>query len=516
MAQTSKKAPVEKESASSELARKFKTNPALFIGTVVVLVLVIVSFVLVPAIVPESTRGGGDLTFGYYDKVPISYVPGNYLADTQEQFARYYQSVIENFDIGTMREYIWRPAFNRTVVHTAILQEMKRSNFSVPEKTVNRNVALLPQFQENGRFSAALYNQMSDTNRLVLWRQKQDELMKDQYFSDLFNLLIPAGEAAFVSGMASDMRTFDGVIFNVEDFPASEYLAFAEENPDLFDSIHLSRIIVNSSEKEAKKILESIKNGTTTFEEAAKSQSQDKSSSDRGGDMGTRYVYDLEREILDEGDREKIFSLGRGELSDVIRILDMWGFFRVEEELIKADFNDDAVMNTVRSYVRNWARARMENWAEAQANNFIAEVKESGFDNAVRWQNKEKFSLGPLFINYGNIDLFAANESFSIPGLSGQELSDLSRNEKFWKSAFFTDIQTPSKPVIQGNKVFVFFPTEQIKAEEDKIKEIEYKYTSEWVDNITDQSLIPYFLNSKKMVDHFQETYDRIFRSTGS
>jgi len=516
MAQTSKKAPVEKESASSELIRRFKANPALFIGTVVVLVLVIVSFVLVPAIVPESTRGGGDLTFGYYDKVPISYVPGNYFADSQEQIARYYQRMIENFDVMTLGTYIWKPAFDRTVVHTAILQEMKKSNFSVPVKTVDRNVAQLPQFQENGRFSAALYKQMSDTSRLVLWRQVQDELTKNQYFSDLFNLLIPKGEAAFISKMASEMRTFDGVIFNVDDFPASEYLAYAEKNPTLFDSIHLSRITVTSSEKEAKKILESIKNETTTFEDAAKAQSQDVSYSDRGGDMGIRYVYELESEIPDAGDREKIFGLGKGELSDVIKIQDMWGFFRVEDELVKADFNDDAVMDRVRSYVRNWARGDMENWAEAQANDFIAEVKASGFENAVRWQNKDKFSFGPLPVNYGNIDLFTTLESFSISGLSGQELSDLSRNERFWKNAFSIDVGTPSKPVIQGSKVFVFYPTEQVTAEEDKIKEIETTYTSGWVDNTTDQSLMPYFLNNEKMDNRFWETYYRIFRPTGS
>jgi len=64
------------DKADSELARRFKTSPLLFIGTFIVLIIVIVAFVLVPAIVPNSRFGRDvDLTFGYYDKIPISYVP---------------------------------------------------------------------------------------------------------------------------------------------------------------------------------------------------------------------------------------------------------------------------------------------------------------------------------------------------------------------------------------------------------------------------------------------------------
>ena len=514
MAQKNKKVIVEKES-SSEIVRKFKANPALFIGTVVVLVLVIVSFILVPAIVPESTRGGGDLTFGYYDKTPISWVPGNYFAQYQSQFEQYYRGSIDTSNIWAYAQYIWRPAFEAAAVHVAVLQEMKKSNYTVPVKTVDREVAKLPQFQDNGRFSSALYNQMSDSSRLVLWRQIQDELTKMQYFNDLFGMLVPSGEAEFISGMASDMRTFDGVIFNVDDFPESEYLAFAEGNPDLFDSIHLSRISVNSSEREAKKILESIKNGTSTFEDAARSQSRD-DFADRGGDMGIRYVFELEREIPNAGDREKLTSLNKEELSDVIKIEDVWVFFRVEDDLKKADFNDAAVIDRVRSYMRNFQRGRMEDWAIAQAEDFNTEAEASGFSDTVRRHFKEKFNFGPLPVNYGSSDLFTTLDSFSISGLSRQELTDLSKNENFWKTAFSTPLNTPSSPLVQGSKVLVFFPVEQIKEDEDKIKEIEANYAIGWVNNRIEQSLIPFFINNSKFDDRFWETFYRIFAPAGS
>jgi hypothetical protein len=511
MAQKDKKAP-EKEidSSSSEIARRFKQNPAVFIGTVAVLVLVIVSFVLVPAFVPDSARGSGDLTFGYYDKIPITWVPGNMFAQYYEEAIRYYQS--QGIDIGNFRiaAEIWRQAFDRAVVHTALMQMLKRSNYLAPERTVDRNVAQLPQFQENGRFSSALYKQMSDSSRLTLWQQIRDELGKIMFFNDFFGLLIPSGEADFIASMSIPARTFDMVFFNVDDYPDSEYLSYALENSSLFDTVHLSKITV-TNEREARGIRSSIINGTITFEEAARTQSQD-DYADRGGDMGSRYCYELEMEIPNTADREIIYRLAAGELSNIINIGGGWAFFRVEEDLTRSNFQDEEVMGKVRSYVRNIQRGRMEDWAIEQANGFIVEVKESGFDNAVRRRNITKHSFGPLPINYGGIDLFNSIESFSIANLTPQDLQGLSRNENFWKVAFSAPLNSPSEPLVQGSYVFIFIPTGQSENEESSLEALASMYSSYWLNSINEQSLQYYFLSNARMDDRFWDTYLRYFR----
>jgi len=497
---------------TSLIAQKFKSNPALFVGTVVVLVLVVVSFVLVPAIVPETSRNAGDFTFGYYDKAPISWVPGNFFSQSYEQIVRYYRDSIDLNDpqIGF---YIWQMAFERAAVHAAVLQEIKKSNYAVPERTVDREVAKLPQFQANGRFSTALYQQMPDSSRLVLWRQIQDDIAKSVYFNDLFALLTPSAEADFIGSMAANMKKFDMVSFLVDDFPTSEYLAYAEENADLFRTIHLSRISINSSEREAKKVLQSIKDETLTFEDAAKAQLQD-SYADRGGDMGVRYAYDLLQEIPDENNREEIFNLAKGELSGIYKIDDNWVFFRIEDELKPANFNDSAVMDRVRSYMRNYQRGRMEDWAISQAKDFIADANSSGFENAVRWRGKSKYSFGPLAVNYGNVDLFPTLEQFEISSLSRQELLDLSRNENFWKTAFSTPLNGISEPLVQGNKVHVFTTTEHVETEQNE--DIASNYKSYWLNYTTEQTIQPYFLNSPKMDNRFSETYFKIFTPSGN
>jgi len=513
MAKKDKKIQVnDDDSGFSDIVSKFKANPALYIGSVIILVLVVVTFVGGDFLSGGKRYAGkgGDLTFGYYDKVPISWVPGNKLSQYYEQIIKRYRDQIDinNFQIAMS---IWSQAFESAAVNIAVLQEMKRSGYETPEKFVDREVAKLPQFQgENGRFSPALYRQMSDTARLALWRQVREELSVIQFYNDLFGLLIPAGEKEFIAKMGSGMRTFETVAFSVDDFPDSEYLIYAQENSDLFRSIRLSRITVNSNEREAKKILESIKNETTTFEEAAKAQSKD-SYSEKGGDMGVQYVYDLETEIPDKTVLENILSLGKGELSSVIKLGSKWAFFRIEDELKTADFQDGAVMDRVRSYMRNYERGRMEDWAIAQAEEFITVVKADGFDNAARRKGKERAGIGPLPINYGNVELFTSLEAFKIPALSGQEFSGLSKNSNFWKSAFSTPLNSASEPLVQGSKVLVFFPVMQTDIEKEKTDEISSMYADYWLSAITDRSLQPYFMNSPRMENNFWETYRKYF-----
>jgi hypothetical protein len=513
MAKKEKKAPVkEKESDSSEIVKKFKQNPGVYIGSVVILVLVIVTFVGGDFLSGGRRYAGksADLTFGYYDNVPISWVAGNVLA-------QYYEMTVYNFraqgydpNDRWVNYYVWKQAYEGAVVHTAILQMMKKSGYTPSEKAVNKTMIQLPQFQDNGRFSYVLYNRMSDSARINLWRQKQEEIAKKSFGEDFINLLVPESESKFIANMSSPERTFDFVLFNVDDYPESEYISFARENSKLFNSIHLSKISVSSSQKEAQRILSSIKDGTTTFEDAARAQSQD-SYADKGGDMGIRYCYEFETEndseIPNPDDREMIYSLDRGELSNIITTNDGWAFFRVEDALVQADFDDSLVMDKVRYFVRNSRRGLMEDWATEQAKEFISESQESGHINASRWRNLERNSFGPLPLNYGGVDLFTSLESLTVTGLNAQDLQGLSQNENFWKTAFSTPVNTPCQPLVQGNNVIVFIPTEETEEEESSIENIASGYKTQFLQYISDQSLQKYFLNNGKMKDHFDDIY---------
>jgi len=498
------------EKSDSELIRRFKTSPFIFIGTFIVLVIVIVAFVLVPAIVPNAGFGRDvDLTFGYYDKVPISYAPGNYFAQYYEMVARYRQNTMNSENYSYANYQIWREAFEGAAIHTAVLHEMKKSGYTAPSKMVDRNVAQLPQFQENGHFSVALYRKMDDNQRLSLWRQVQEDIAKEHYHADVTGLLKPAAEAEFIGKMASAQRSFDMTFFSVDAYPEAEYAAYIREHSNLFRSVHLSMITVNSNEREARKILDSIKKGETTFEDAARAYSKD-GYADKGGDMGIKMVHELSIDIPDETEREKIIALAKDGYSDILKTDSGWSFFRTEEAVQEADASDAAVLEKVRSYVRNFERGRMEDWAIAQADSFITLVNEIGFEDAVAQQRNERRSFGPVPLNYGNIDLFTTLASQSVP-----ELSASASDENFWKVAFSTPVKTPSRPVVQGSNVLVLFPKEETAADESTIEGITSTFNSYWLSYVSEQAMQQHFMNSPKMEDKFLDIYFRYFMNQG-
>jgi len=117
----------------SEIMHRLKTHPFLFIGTVVVLVIVIVAFVLVPAIVPGEAGGGGELIFGYYNKTPIKYVPNNYFYQVQQSLYQSQRPNPEDPDFMSIMMSIWRRAFEEAAVRIAILDEMKQAGLLLPK-----------------------------------------------------------------------------------------------------------------------------------------------------------------------------------------------------------------------------------------------------------------------------------------------------------------------------------------------------------------------------------------------
>jgi hypothetical protein len=518
MAKKEKKAPVrEKEDSSAEIIKKFKQNPGVYIGSVVILVLVIVTFVGGDFLSGGRRYAGKtpDLTFGYYDKVPIAWVPGNIFAQQYERTVYNYRA--QGYDERIYGYSIWKQAFEGTVVQTAVQQMVKKSGYTPSEKAVNKIVIQSPEFQDNGRFSLVLYNRMTEAARLNHWRQTQEDIARTSFFRDLFSLLTPESEAKFIADMSSPERSFDFVSFKVSDYPESEIISYARNNSTFFNSIHLSKITVSGSEKEAQKIQASINDGTTTFEDAARAQSSD-SYADRGGDMGVRYYYDIIDEIPNSADRDMIYSLGRGELSKVISAAGNWVFFRAEEDLVLPDFEDAVVLDRVRFYIGNKERGRMEDWAIEQAMDFISGVKESGIINAVSWRNLDLNSFGPFPLNYGSVDIFKTLDSLTESGMALQDLLGLSQNENFWKRAFSTPLYTPCEPLVQGDNVFVFIPTEEIEADEYSLENIvsaysaKSIYSSNFVINTTNQSLQTYFMSNGKTEDLFDDAYRRIFQ----
>jgi hypothetical protein len=300
--------------------------------------------------------------------------------------------------------------------------------------------------------------------------------------------------------MASPQRSFDMAAFPLSSYPDEEISAYVRANPALFRLTHLSRITVSSSESEAQNVLKSVQDGTSTFEEAASSHSLD-AYNDRGGDMGLKMVYELTTEIPDTEARDKVTALQAGQYSPIVKVPAGWAFFRAEVSPYPADMTDSGNLTKIRGYLTDFERGRIEDWIIDQAENFIAQVRADGFDAALTALNLTKQSFGPIGINYGGADIFTALKNSGIG-----ELNFAESNESFWRTAFFTPLETPSRPLVVGNSVLVFYPLTETQAEDASLDTIKSMY-SYWLSYNAETSLRYYFLRSEKLQDHFFESF---------
>jgi hypothetical protein len=504
MASKNRKQPEKRDDSSkSEIMHRLKTQPLLFIGTVLVLVIVIVAFVVVPAIVPEA-RGSEDLIFGYYNRVPIKYVPNNYFATRQQSLFQSYMPETDDSSYYYMFVQVWRQAFEDTVVYVGIQDEMKSAGFFVPEDVVDRQVAGLSYFQENGRFSPTKYRAMDNTTRMTLWRQVQEDIVVQTYLSDMDSLKTNSNEASFIASMASPKRSFDVAIFPFSSYPDSEMISYTRANPADFRVTRLSRVSVTSGERDARRVLETVRSGARTFEEAARENPQDWAA-DRGGDLGMLMAFELRNQILDVQDRERIASLARGEISDVIATSYGWSFYRAEEASQPPDFDDIVQLERVRSYMMGDLRGTVENWLIAEAERFTARAREIGFGEAAEAAGIPTNSFGPIPLNYGDSVFFG---SVSSSGIS--ELSGAGQNQFFWRAAFSTPLNTIAAPLVVGDNVLVLLPLEEVEEDEGQIDLIKAYYPY-YVSSSAENSYRSYFLENDKLDDRFREMFEKIW-----
>ncbi|MDR2481900.1 MAG: peptidylprolyl isomerase [Spirochaetaceae bacterium] len=507
------------EKEQSEISKKFKQNPAVFIGTLFVLIVVIISFVFWGAsgwILPNADSLNNNLrAFGYYDKIPVELTRGSFFADVRENFIRQIQQYQMPQDPGQKYEsekYATHEAFKAAVMRTAILEIMKKAHYEPPKTVVDKKVSSDPRFQKDGKFSLSVYREYDATERISIRKNVHDSIIADKYYSDLTKKT-PAfsKEANFIGDMAKIQRKFKLAVFPYSMFPKSELVSFVKKNQDLFKNTHLSQITLKSakSDADAKKVLESIKTGKTTFEDAAKAYSED-NYKQAGGDAGIRTGYELIPLIADDADRAAVINLAAGQLSDLIKVPSGWAIFRAESAATEADISDAGVLDKIRSYMLRSERGIVEDWLIIQAVSFAQTAENGDWATAVIANNIDSYEFGPLPLNYGDSTLFTRAQDFAneVPAL---EMAGTSEN--FWRTAFSTPVNKPSAPFVIDSRqqsVVVLMAVEENINEDAAFRSADY-YKTTFTENSIEKNISDSILNSSKFQDEFEQKYNALF-----
>lgn len=508
--------------------RRFRQQPFVFTGTVVVLVLVVVTFVFWGAgdwILPNrSALSNNQLTFGYYDNIPVELTPGSFFALTRQSYIDYYRSAYqwsgENADMQSTQQ-----AFTLAVVRTAVLDMVKKARYMPPQALVDKQVSELPKYQENGIFSVLRYRQETSARHIQTVQEVREGMLIERYQDDVIGrtedgpeakfipaIKIPAAEADFFGAMAGPVRSFLMAVFPYSGFPDSEIVSYVDKNPELFQNTHLSQLTISSSENDAKQILSSLQNGTTSFEDAAIAQSKDAFAAN-GGDAGERMVYELDALIPDESVRASVVSLAEKALSPVIKTSAGWTIFRAESAAAAPDTANKAVLDKIRARLNDTERGVIEDWLIARANEFALAAGTGDFTAAAERFGAQTLDFGPVPVNFGDNALFP---TLSPPNTTpNHELGVAANSENFWKTAFSTAVGAVSAPFVIDaslNSVVVLQPLSETADDEEAADNARAEFLAGFASYETqDEILRDTVVNSDKFRNEFSARYFEVF-----
>ena len=230
------------------IAAQRSKNPMLYVGSLIVLVIITVTFIGTPAI-GRFAGGGSGTVFGSYDGIDIEYRRGNYF-DRQILSISQQRRAVAAEDSASEARAVVREAYRRAAFRVAVLAETTGANLAVSEERIDSELIRSGPYVIRGVFSEEQYNatpasQQKNNRRLV-----EEQLLERQYFTDLGALKTSAQAAAFFRQMATTERRFAVASFRFSGLPEAELATYGNDNAALFRRIKLSRILLRGGSGE--------------------------------------------------------------------------------------------------------------------------------------------------------------------------------------------------------------------------------------------------------------------------
>ncbi len=480
-------------------------HPLLYLFSVIILVIIVVTFIGSPAI--GGYGGGGRIVFGEYEGMPIEYAPGNYFARQRDMIAEQVRQSAQQQnqseqEVEVQAYQVWRAAFDQTVAHVAILQEARRSGLWITEDRVDKALIASGPWVVDGKFNEEAYRSTSASERYTYRKLYREQLMQEQLLRDVSGgELTNPKESDFFAGMATPERSFRYVSFPLADYPQQEVVAYGEQNSGKFRKIKLSRILIKSSRTEAEEIRKKLQDRTSSFEELARAHSKD-AFAEKGGDMGWRYAYDVAQDFDKKEPVDQIFQLGAGQISPVLDSKFGSAIYRADEAAVDLNPQDPDALKVVRDYLMRYERGRVEDYFLAKAKDFGQDARAAGFTQAASARELAVRTTEPFPFNYQGVFVTKpVRAKGDAPSIAAATYS-----EEFFQKAFALKTGEVSDPIPLEDQVLVLHLEEerQISADDRTFMGNYYRYfagqtlQSDFQENLVDP---------RKLVDQFNQVF---------
>ena len=485
------------------IAAQRSNHPLLYVGSLIVLVIIAVTFIGTPAV--GGFGGAGAATvFGTYDGIDIEHRRGNYFDNQILQISQQRRASGFNQDTATEARAVVRQAFQRATYRVAVLAETSRSGVAVSDERVDGELIRSGPYVVGGVFSEERYNATPTTQRKFNRQLVEEQLLEQQYFSDLGALHTSSQATAFFREMAATERRFAVAAFSFAELPEEELRRYGNGAAAQFRRIKLSRILLRGDDNEAADVLRRLDDGSATFEELARLFSADDIAT--GGSVGWRYFYDLERDFESTEPVEAIFALGAGEHTEVLgsRFGDV--IYRADAEMVAPDFDDAEVLAAVQDYLQRYERGVIEDFYTERAAAFQQRAQADGFAEAATELDVATFDSDFFPINFRN---FIAVSRVTAPDSDALQTAPF--YEEFFERAFSLDAGQVSAPIVLDDRILVLQLLEERAAESVTLDRVE-AYRDYFTASALDQEMRTQVFDSDRLVDNFDEGFVNFLR----
>ncbi len=488
------------ETGQKDIEKKRQSHPFLYIFSVSILVVILVTFIGGPAL--SRLAGRSAIVFGSYMGKPIEFIPGNFLSRQKDLLAEQLRQQDSDQNIEIQAYRVWRGAFDQTVLHTAFLYEAEKSKSWVSEDRLDKTLITAGPYTVDGVFSEERYRNTSNADRSSNRKFFREQILHEQYLQDIIaSQQLSNREADFVAKITENQRSFYFVRYQYSDYPQEQVAAFAGENRDLFSKIKLSSILIKNSRSEAEEIKKKLNDRTSSFEELARAHSKD-SYAEKGGNMGWRYYYDLERDFEGRAPVDSIFELAEAQISEVLENRFGWVIYRCDNPQVSMDMESRESIQVVDDYLMRYERGMVEDYFLARAEEFTNTARESDFFTACGETGLTPYTTEFFPLNYQNV--FEIN---SIRVRDNQvSLASASSSREFFLTAFSLKENEISDPVPLDDMVLVLKLQDEKTAPEDQPFSMQdyYRYLAGQSLQLDLQS---YIMDPEKLEDNFSSTF---------
>ena len=458
---------VSANGAKEAKIKKPHKSLAWFFG-VLILILISITFIL-PTTVFTSTNANQPV-FGKYNGKKIRLEADSYFYYQIQNYANYYAQQYN----GSVPESAWATiyyqAFQSALVHEAVDEMAKGAKIIASKKAVTEGVIDSGYWNnEEGVFDEARYKSATNSEKAEITNKVKASLPDSMVLTDIQSAKISEKEAAFISEISNDARSFDYLVVGPNSYGDAEATVYANNNPEPFMQVVLSAVSYET-ETDANDMLTALTSGTKTFEEAVETSIDGYKS--KNGVMGTVYKYLLDSLLSSsgvEGASDTVFSTKAGEFVGPYKTSAGYTIFRVDEEPKMADLADSTVLSNVKSYIAQNDSAIMTPYLAEVAKEAYT-LAQSDIDEAIA-----KYSLG-----YYSVDDVAQNPgdsglvySFNAADSAGY-LTTASSDSEYLQKLFSAEFGTVLEPQLVNGSYIITIPQESTNTEDDANSYVSY------------------------------------------